>query len=322
MAALGGMIVPALVYVVLNYSQETISGWGIPMATDIAFAVGILAFLSGRAPLSLKIFLLALATIDDLGAVLVIASFYSSDISWFWISMSFAVVLFIFCLKQFRVQSYWVYMIAGAGLWFVILKSGVHATIAGVILGLMTPARAFCAQNLSEERDEPLLPPGQTADSLELVKQKLEGLRPPAQFLIDRLHHFVSFFVMPVFAFFNSGLDFRGGISMRELPENSAVQGIFLGLVIGKPAGIFLFSWVSVHFRFARWPQGAGPAHILGVGCLAGIGFTMALFISGLSLGYDTMLENYAKASIFLASLASGVLGFMILYFFSGKNKN
>ena len=318
MAALGGMIIPALVYIVLNHSQETIAGWGIPMATDIAFAVGILAFLSGRAPLSLKIFLLALATIDDLGAVLVIASVYSSDISWFWISMSCLTVLFIFCLKQLRVQSYWFYAAAGAVLWFVILKSGVHATIAGVILGLMTPARPYSDLSCDKEKETDL-PPDKAVS--ELVSQKLEKPEAPVQFLIDRLHHFVSFFVMPVFAFFNSGLDFKGGISITDLQENSVAQGIFLGLVLGKPAGIFLFSWVSVHFRFAQWPAGAGPAHILGVGCLAGIGFTMALFISGLSLGYDTMLENYAKASIFLASLISGVFGFMILYFFSGKNK-
>ena len=321
MAALGGMIVPALLYISFNASQESIVGWGIPMATDIAFAVGVLAFIL-NIPLSLKVFLLALATIDDLGAVLVIASFYSSELSGFWISIAGLVVFFIFCFKQLRVHSYFVYLFLGGVLWFALLKSGIHATIAGVVLGLMTPARPlFSRKSDVNEELKGLIDKSQpTTYQLEKTAQKLRRLQSPAQMLIDRLHGLVSFFIMPIFAFCNSGLHFSANFSFADFYESPVFDGIFLGLFVGKPLGIFLFSWFAVRCKWANWPVNVHPVHILGVGCLAGIGFTMALFISSLSLSYNPVLENYSKASIFLASLLSGVLGFLILFFYGKKN--
>ena len=322
MAALGGMIVPALIYLSFNASQESVVGWGIPMATDIAFAVGVLAFVL-NVPLSLKIFLLALATIDDLGAVLVIASFYSSELSGFWISLSGLTVFLIFCFKQLRIHSYLIYLLLGVILWFAILKSGIHATIAGIILGLMTPARPLSSRKSDvDEGLKQLTSINQpTTYQLEKMAMKLRSLQSPAQLLIDRLHGLVSFVIMPIFAFCNSGLKFDAEFSFSDFSSSSIFYGIFLGLFVGKPIGIFLFSWISVHLKWAQWPAHVRPFHILGVGCLAGIGFTMALFISSLSLNYNPVLENYSKASIFLASLLSGILGFLILFFYGKKDQ-
>ena len=208
-------MVPALFFIWFNAGQDSVVGWGIPMATDIAFALGVLAFVSRRVPLSLKILLLALATIDDLGAVFVIAGFYSSNISGFWISLSGLLVFLIFCFRQLRVRSYFMYLILGIGLWFVILKSGVHSTIAGVILGLMTPARPFWRKSdVSQAWNHWMSVEKVTAYSVEQMKKKLHGLQSPAQFLIDRLHRFVGFVVMPFFAFFNSGLSFKEGFQV------------------------------------------------------------------------------------------------------------
>lgn len=202
-AALGGMIVPALIYVFYNVSQESIIGWGVPMATDIAFAIGVLAFASRHVPLTLKIFLLALATIDDLGAVLVIALFYSTDISGFWFSLAGMVVFLTFCFKQMRVNSYLVYMILGTFLWFFIYKTGVHTTITGVILGLMAPVRHLRIRKskVNEELHRLIDTEQPSSYEIEKVKRMLRDLQPPTQFLIDKLHLFVSFFAMPVFAF-------------------------------------------------------------------------------------------------------------------------
>ena len=320
-AALGGMVVPALIYIAFNSSQESIVGWGIPMATDIAFAVGVLAFVL-NIPLSLKIFLLALATIDDLGAVLVIASFYSSELSGFWISVSGIVVFLTFCFRQLRIYSYFIYLVLGVILWFAILKSGIHATIAGVILGLMTPARPLSSRKSDVEEDlKQLISESRpTTYQLEKMTHKLRSLQSPAQMLIDRLHGLVSFIIMPIFAFCNSGLSFDSSFSFTDFSVSPVFYGIFLGLFVGKPVGIFLFSWFSVRLKWAQWPAYVRPSHILGVGCLAGIGFTMALFISSLSLSYNPILENYSKASIFLASLLSGIVGFLILFFYGKKD--
>ena len=320
-AALGGMVVPALIYIAFNTSQESIVGWGIPMATDIAFAIGVLAFVL-NIPLSLKIFLLALATIDDLGAVLVIASFYSSELSGFWISVSGIVVFLTFCFRQLRVHSYLIYLLLGVILWFAILKSGIHAAIAGVILGLMTPARPLFSRksDVDEELKQLISKNQPTTYQLEKTAQRLRSLQSPAQMLIDRLHGLVSFVIMPIFAFCNSGLSFDANFSFTDFSSSSIFHGIFLGLFVGKPLGIFLFSWISVRLKWAQWPAHVRPFHILGVGCLAGIGFTMALFISSLSLNYSPILENYSKASIFLASLLSGIVGFLILFFYGKKD--
>ncbi len=317
-AALGGMVVPALIYLFFNMNTPSAVGWGIPMATDIAFALGILAFVSRQIPFTLKIFLLALATIDDLGAILVIAFFYSAKISEFWITFAGLTVFLIFIVKQLRVQSFIVYIILGVVLWFAILKSGIHATIAGVILGLLTPVKPPASKKakINEKLKQLMDEQKPTTYQLEKIKWLLRSLQSPAQFLIDRLHYFVIFFIMPVFAFFNSGVRLDDQFNTTQFFSSSVFMGVFLGLLIGKPVGVFLFSWMAVRMKWTRWPSHVRPLHILGVGFLAGIGFTMALFISSLSLDYDMILSNYSKISIFLASLFAGTIGFVILKFY------
>ena len=317
MAALGGMIAPACIYVSFNLGEKSLVGWAIPMATDIAFAVGVLAFLSKQVPLSLKIFLLALATIDDLGAVLVIAGVYSSNISGFWLSLSGLFVLCVLCFKHFNIQKLTAYFILGVGLWFCVYKSGVHATVAGVILGLITPVRSLLRKKEIDEQSEKFIPNDQPVKGLLEYGRYIQS---PAQFLIDWLHLPVSFIIMPLFAFFNSGLVFDESFSFEQFSSSPVTYGILLGLVLGKPLGIFLFSWLSVKLQWAEWPEGVRPCHIWGVGFLAGIGFTMALFISHLSMQFDPVLENFSKVSIFSASLIAGVVGFIILSRFGKRN--
>lgn len=322
MAALGGMVVPACIYLMFNISKESAIGWAIPMATDIAFAVGVLTFLSRQVPFSLKIFLLALATIDDLGAVLVIASFYSENISGFWLSLSGIFIFFVFYLKHLQVQKWIFYVFLGVGLWFCVYNSGIHATIAGVILGLMTPVRPLLKKkDIKTKLEKFILHSELSTLSVEDVRKTLRKLQSPAQLLIDILHKWVSFFIMPVFAFFNSGLRFDEHFSFSQFSLSSVTQGIFLGLVVGKPLGIFLFSWFSVQRKWTTWPEGVRPFHILGVGFLAGIGFTMALFISHLSMKFDPVLETFSKVSILSASLLAGIIGFIVL-FLHGKHEN
>ena len=322
-AALGGMIVPAIIYLYFNIDKPSAIGWGVPMATDIAFAVGILAFVSRHIPLTLKIFLLALATIDDLGAILVIAFFYSSKLSDYWLTVAGLMVFLIFITKHLRVQKLAVYIIMGIILWLAVLKSGIHATIAGVILGLITPVRPLSTNKvmLHNKLQELMGEQRLTTFKLEEVRKLLRKMQSPAQFLIDRLHYFIVFFVMPVFAFFNSGVEFGHKFDINIFISHPVFMGVFLGLFIGKPLGVFLFSWIAVKMKWARWPSQTRPVHILGIGFLAGIGFTMALFISSLSLSYDAAVSDYSKASIFIASLFAGIIGYTILKFY-GKTDN
>ena len=319
-AALGGMIIPALIYISFNMDSPAIVGWGIPMATDIAFALGVLAFVAKQIPFTLKIFLLALATIDDLGAILVIAFFYSSEISGFWLGSASLVVFLTLIAKQLRLQNLFIYIIFGGILWLAILKSGIHATIAGVILGLLTPVKPMSSKKskLDEKLKQFMDEKKPTNYQLEEAAKLLRTLQSPAQFLINRIHYFVSFLVMPAFAFFNSGVSFEK-FNTSEFLSSSVSIGIFLGLLIGKSLGVFLFSWISVKMKWTKWPAGAHAGHILGIGFLAGIGFTMALFIGSLSLNYDMVLSNYSKTAIFLGSLLSGIVGFGILKFYSKK---
>ena len=321
-AAFGGMVVPALIYTFFNINSPTIVGWGIPMATDIAFALGILAFVSRQVPLTLKIFLLALATIDDLGAILVIAFFYSEQISGFWLGVGALTVFLTFSFRQLRVQNLLVYIVCGMILWFAILNSGIHATIAGVILGLLAPVRPFLnkkKEKINEKLQQLISEKKPSTYQLEETRNLLSYLRSPAQFLIDYLHRFVIFFVVPVFAFFNSGVNFGDQFNTNDFLSSPVFSGIFLGLLIGKPLGVFFFSWVAVKMKWTQWPAQVLPIHILGIGFLAGIGFTMALFISSLSLDYDMVLSSYSKTSIFLASLLAGIVGFGILKFYGKK---
>ena len=317
-AALGGMLVPALCYLSFNFQGPTQVGWGIPMATDIAFAVGILSLMSKRVPFSLKVFLLALAIVDDLGAVLVIAFFYSQEIIGHFLAFSGLVIFIIFLAKKIGIQSLSFYILCGVFLWFFVLKSGVHATIAGVILGMMCPSRWI------SDRKEKLDSVRQMASEKPSYKRtkKIVGLmrsvHTPTHRLIEDLHPYVTWIIMPVFAFFNAGVEFESGFSFVEFASHPVSLGILFGLFIGKPVGILLFSFLAIRFNIAVWPSGFNWRRLTGVGFLAGIGFTMALFISHLSFESQPGLAVYSKLSILLASFLAMLVGLSCL-FLSGK---
>lgn len=285
-AAIGGMLIPALFYLYFNFSKESIVGWGIPMATDIAFALGVLSFISKKIPLTLKIFLLSLATIDDLGAIIIIATVYSSQISSVWLLLSLLTIFAIFSFRKLQIKNSLLYFTLGVLLWFFIHESGIHSTIAGVILGLLTPAKP---SSLNEPS--------------------------PAQSLIDQLHLWVSLIIMPIFAFVNSGIFLDSQFVFAHLVSSPVTQGVFVGLIIGKPLGIFITSWLSVKLKWTSLPKDVSYLDILGIGLLAGIGFTMAFFISNLSVGFNSQWHTYSKIAILSASLLAGVLGYMVLYF-------
>jgi NhaA family Na+:H+ antiporter len=284
-AAFGGMILPALIYYFFNPSAPSANGWGVPMATDIAFALGILTLFGKRVPLSLKIFLLALAIVDDLGAVLVIAIFYTKEIRVEGLLTAAAALSIMWFMRRMGVKSYFAYTAWGAVAWFGVLFSGVHATVAGVLIGLLTPL------------------------TYKVSRQSLTTYSP-LDSLVHWLHPWVSFGIMPIFALANAGITLRG-IEISELVQNPIHQGVALGLLIGKPVGIFLFSRLSVLLRWGSLPSGISWSHILGAGFLGGIGFTMALFISNLALAAE--FEIFSKTGIIFGSVLSGVLGSLVL---------
>ncbi len=284
--ALGGMILPALIYLYFNNSIPESKGWGIPMATDIAFALSVLTLFNNRVPPPLKIFLLALAIVDDLGAVLVIALFYSAKISWMFLFYAGIAFLAVYILQQLKVKSYLAYSIVGLAAWSFVLLSGVHATLAGVTLGIMTPTQFAIGNNR-------------------------HATYSPTDQLIHFFHPWISFLIMPIFAFANAGLSLKD-VNPLEMIQNEISQGVFWGLVVGKPLGISLLTYLFVKLRLASLPFGVNWKQILGVSSIAGMGFTMSLFISSLALPIE--LEPYSKGAILIASIVSGLLGALILY--------
>lgn len=291
-AAFGGMVAPALIYHYFNPDAPSAHGWGIPMATDIAFALGILTLFGKRVPLALKIFLLALAIVDDLGAVLVIAIFYTKEIRFEGLLAAAAAMSVMWFMRRVGIKSYLAYVALGAVAWFGVLFSGVHATVAGVLIGLLTPLTYKVSRN-----------------SLETYS--------PLNTLVQWLHPWVSFGIMPIFAIANAGITFQG-IEMSELIKNPIHQGVALGLLFGKPIGIFLFSRVAVLLKWGSLPSGISWIQILGVSLLGGIGFTMALFISNLALAPE--FEIFSKTGIIFGSLLSAILGSVLLAMVLKKN--
>lgn len=284
-AAVGGMLAPALVYVAFNAGDpEAISGWAIPAATDIAFALGIMALLGKRVPISLKVFLLALAIIDDLGVVVIIALFYTGDLSTMALVVGFIMTGVLFILNAKNVTKLTPYMIVGAILWFAVLKSGVHATLAGVVIGFAIP-----------------------------LKGK-KGEHSPLKHMEHALHPYVAFGILPLFAFANAGISLEG-VSMSGLTSMLPL-GIALGLLVGKPLGIFTFSWAAVKMGIAKLPEGVNFMHIFAVSVLCGIGFTMSIFISSLAFGnVSPEFDTYARLGILMGSTTAAVLGYALLHF-------
>jgi NhaA family Na+:H+ antiporter len=280
LAAAGGILAPALIHFALNNGTPTQAGLGIPMATDIAFALGVLALLGSRVPASLKIFLTALAVMDDLGAIIVIALFYTAKLSIAYLLGALALFVFLVVLNRFgRVMALTPYLIGGALMWFCMLKSGVHATIAGVLLAFAIPYSAKC-------------------DDAESPSHRLEHI----------LHKPVAFLILPIFALANTGVVIGTGWAQELLSPNSL--GIVLGLVAGKPAGIVLATFAAVSLGLCRLPLDLTWRHVLGAGLLGGIGFTMSIFITNLAFAGDAGVVNASKMAILIASLMSGVAGF------------
>ena len=328
-AAVGGMIFPAMIYAMMNSGGEAAKGWGIPMATDIAFAIGILSILGNRVPFALKVFLTAVAIIDDLGAVIVIAVFYSTNISIALLSAAGGVVLILILLNFLHVKSPLVYAVLGIVLWFLFLKSGVHATIAGVVLAFTIPTKTrmngkeffeIAQGALEEMKEKGLANDGNTIspevnDVLYTIEDSCEKATAPAHRLEHKLHPYVAFFIMPVFALANAGVAL-GGIGSGVF--NGVTMGIFSGLLLGKVLGVSLFSMIAVKTGLGALPAGSDLRQLIGVGFLAGIGFTMSLFIAGLAFGNGDLL-NFAKAGIIAGSVVSGIVGYVILR--GGKKK-
>ncbi|UCI26220.1 Na+/H+ antiporter NhaA [Mesorhizobium sp. B2-8-5] len=286
-AAAGGMLVPALVYVAVNRDNAAaLPGWAIPTATDIAFALGVLSLLGSRVPASLKVFLTALAIIDDLGAVIIIALFYTSGLSLAYLAAAFVVIALLVVLNRMRAMKLWPYLLLGALLWVLVLKSGVHATLAGVALALTIPL----------ERS-----PG--------ISHDLE--QSPLHRLEHGLHKLVPFLVIPIFGFANAGVSL-GGLSFAALVEPLTL-GVAAGLVLGKLVGVFGSSALAIRFGLADLPVNAGWLHMLGISLLCGIGFTMSLFIGLLAFASDPALQDAVKVGILAGSLVAALLGAAIL---------
>jgi NhaA family Na+:H+ antiporter len=316
--ALGGMVVPALLYASLNASGPGASGWGVPMATDIAFAVGILALVGSRAPAGLKVFLLTLAVADDLGAIVVIALFYTSDLAAGWLAVAGGAVLAVLLLRRAGVRKYIWYVCAAAVLWLAVFESGVHATIAGVILGFLTPSRPLhppeAVSGLAERHLEILQ--GKPADGiadeeeqstlLEVGRLAIEGVSPLAR-LESALHPWTAWLVLPLFALANAGVRVVGS-DVGAMFAEPVTLGIILGLVVGKPLGISLAAYLTVKAGVGRLPRGVGWLEMIGVGMLAGVGFTVAIFIAGLAFD-EAQLTAAAKVGILSASVLAGLLG-------------
>ncbi len=323
-AAIGGMVVPALIFVAINWGQSSIRGWGVPMATDIAFALGILMLMGARAPLPLKVFLVSLAIIDDLGALAVIAVFYTDDLSMTYLAYAGGALAALVALNVMGVRKLVPYLAVGVLLWFFVLESGVHATIAGVLTAICIPAsaRVDSVRFLSSSRNaldvfEKSAKPGKSVRTnpeqraaVMALEQNAEHVVPPLQRLEHMLHPYAAFLIIPVFAIANAGLHL--GAEATEAVSGSISRGIIAGLFFGKPLGIFLACFIAVKINIASLPTGVSWRQLLGVGFLAGIGFTMALFIGNLAFTDPAQLEA-AKVGIMLASLASSILGVTLL---------
>lgn len=330
-AALGGMLVPAAIYMAFNHGTAGEHGWGIPMATDIAFALALLSIAGKHIPASIKVFLSALAVADDLGAVLVIAFFYSSGIVWLplLIGVGFLAILAIGNILGVRSSAF--YLLIGFGAWVGFLLSGVHPTIAGVLVAFTIPARTKINEKqysdrlnqLSAEFDEEIpncssLTTPKQHDTIEQIKALSLAAQTPLQKIETALHPWVAFVIMPLFALANAGIVI--GSDFFSLLINPVSIGVSLGLVIGKFIGVLLFTWLLVKSGISALPQGATWKHIMGVALLAGIGFTMSLFVSALAFDSAIMI-NQAKYGILLASLIAGIAGVIVLKAQRGQDK-
>ncbi len=332
-AAVGGMVVPALIYIAFNAGGPNLQGWGIPMATDIAFAVAVITSLGSRVPLGARLFLLTLAIVDDLGAILVIAVFYSGGIALGWLAVAASSVVAAVVLQRVRVRALWVYIALGVVGWYALHESGVHATIIGVAFGLITPAYALLPANqfpavatrLVDEvvhRNEDGLVTADEHGANDHTLRELKRLSRETQSPLHRnevaLAPYVAFGIVPLFAFANAGLPYPD-VPVSEWLTDPVVLGVALGLVVGKSVGIFGAAWLTVRAGWARYPTGMGQGHLLGVSMTAGIGFTVAIFVANLAFTDDRVVD-LAKLGIILGSVVAAVAGYLLLRFSSSES--
>lgn len=323
-AAFGGIIIPVIIYLSIAGSEPYSRGAAIPMATDIAFSLGVLSLLGKRVPMSLKIFLMAFAVVDDIGGILVIATVYSTDIQSGYLFTAFGLFV-ILCLANYKkISSIYFYIVIGIGIWYLFLQSGVHSTIAGVLVAFTIPARPQLNVNkyISRIKHSVEAFPNELSSNQILTTDQITELKnieaasnkviSPLQSIEDKLHGVVNYFIMPLFAFVNAGIVFSNNIS-----ESIGVVtfGVLAGLVLGKPIGIFSFTWLAVKLKLVSLPTDCRWKDIFGVAMLGGIGFTVSLFIANLSFG-DSHLDllNQAKLGIVSGTVFTGILGYFILY--------
>jgi NhaA family Na+:H+ antiporter len=324
MAALGGMILPAAIYIAFNAGAgaEAVRGWGIPMATDIAFALGVVALLGSKVPSGAKLFLLAVAIADDIGAIAVIALFYTEELSAGYLAGAIGLLILVWIATKVHVRSYAFYVPLAVVIWYLFLESGVHATLAGVALGFLAPARPYYSPKEFDSRARsildqfPLEPESTEAqehadhEALLLADIATEAVSP-----LNRMEHALvawsSFLIVPIFALANAGVDFRA-ISITDALTSTVALGVAVGLVLGKIVGISLFSFAAVRFGLGKLPAGTGWSQVFGLAAVAGIGFTVSLFITGLAFEHE-VLTDYAKVGIFAGSLIAGVVGTILL---------
>lgn len=326
--AIGGMIFPAIIYIIFNHGTSGKTGWGIPMATDIAFALGAITLMGKRVPVSLKVFLVALAIVDDLGAVLVIALFYTSKLNWLMLGAGAAIYIIMIGMNLIGIRQALPYHIMGIFLWVTFLKSGVHATIAGVVAAFTIPSYITCdphsfyvrCQSSLERFKKSSTGQGEGTTTLtnhdqlhavEQIEENVVNLLSPMHRLEHQLHPLTTFFIMPVFALANAGVTLEG--DLLGLLMQPVSLGIIFGLVFGKQMGITFFSWLSVKLKIAALPSGVSWLELYGTAWLGGIGFTMSLFVANLAFpGKEELLIN-GKIGILIASMTAGIVGFLLL---------
>ncbi|KFI97353.1 Na+/H+ antiporter NhaA [Bifidobacterium stellenboschense] len=324
-AAAGGAVLPALVYLAVNIGGEHAGGWGVPMANDIAFCLGLLALLGSRVPAGLRAYLSALTIADDMIAIGVIALFYTSDLNLPWLIAALVMLAVLFAFNRLHIHDLPPYLVVGFVMWVCVLFSGVHATLAGVMLALAIPARseikldrvgAWFAKRVRSAEDrydpgEPDIAQKEYLREVESIRRVSSATIPPTIRLENGLHTFVTFFVLPLFAFSNAGVVLHG-MSVGEIVTSPVAIGVFLGLFVGKPLGIFLATWATVRLGVSGLPDGVRWGHIAGVSILGGVGFTMAIFVTNLSFT-DVQTAAIAKTAILAASILAGAIGFLVL---------
>ena len=329
LAAIGGMVVPVLIYFLFDHASPASRGMAIPMATDIAFSLGVLSLLGKRVPLGLKIFLTAFAVVDDIGGILVIALFYNSGIEFSALFMALAILLVLFVLNKMKVQLRALYVILGIAVWYFFLQSGIHSTVAGVLVAFMIPAHPKLkiqkyidrirksVNTFPESKQESIVLTNDQIHELKNIEAASDRVISPLQYMEDKLKGLVNFFILPLFAFANAGIALNGGTGDLW---GTVTFGVIAGLVLGKPIGIFCITWLSVKLKLVSLPDEISWEMIFGVACLGGIGFTVSLFIANLS--FDEISQeilNQAKLGIIVGSIISGIIGYSLLKLFLSK---